>query len=228
MNEKILVVEDDPMIMNLVTIYLEKAGYEVVTAEDGEKAKDMYFTHAPCLIILDLMLPKVSGEAFCRWVRKQDAREVSIIILSAKARTEDRIAGLKMGADDYLTKPFSPEELVAHVEAVLRRTGQHCQKITYDGLSIMPRKGEVTLNGEQLNLTNYEFNLLYVFMENPNIVLSREHLLNHLNPYDENESFERTIDVHVKKLRKKIEDDPTKPKRLITVRGMGYKFVAEN
>ncbi|NIK29153.1 two-component system alkaline phosphatase synthesis response regulator PhoP [Thalassobacillus devorans] len=97
-------VEDDPMIMNLVTIYLEKAGYDVVNVEDGEKAKDMYFTHAPCLIILDLMLPKVSGEAFCRWVRKQDAREVSIIMLSAKARTEDKIAGLKMGADKYKNK----------------------------------------------------------------------------------------------------------------------------
>ncbi|SDZ93864.1 two-component system, OmpR family, alkaline phosphatase synthesis response regulator PhoP [Thalassobacillus cyri] len=226
--QKILVVEDDPMIMDLVAIYLEKAGYDVVKAEDGEKAKDMYYSHDPCLIILDLMLPKVSGEAFCRWVKSQAPREVSIIMLSAKARTEDKIAGLKMGADDYITKPFSPEELVAHVEAVLRRTGQHCQKITFKGLSIKPRKGEVTLNGEPLNLTNYEFNLLYVFMENPNIVLSREHLLNHINPYEENDIFERTIDVHVKKLRRKIEENPAKPERIITVRGMGYKFVAEN
>src|SRR5699024_3688805 len=134
----------------------------------------------PCLIILDLMLPELSGEEFCQWVRNDQHNEASIIMLSAKTRTDDKINGLKMGADGYLSKPFDPDELVAHVEAVLRRTGQFCQQIVSNGLCIKPRKGEVLLFGNQLNLTKHEFNLLYHFMENPNIVISRENLINHL------------------------------------------------
>src|SRR5699024_4419469 len=141
MKQTILVVEDDKLIRELVSIYLEKAGYDVVEAADGEAAKEVFIREHPCLIILDLMLPKLSGEAFCTWVRQQDRNEVSIIMLTAKSRTEDKINGLKMGADDYVVKPFEPEELLAHVEAVLRRTGQFCQKITHDGLCIKPRKG---------------------------------------------------------------------------------------
>ncbi len=130
MKQTILVVEDDKMIRKLIKIYLNKAGYEVVEAEDGEEAKEVFLTEHPCLIILDLMLPKLSGEEFCTWVREQERNEVSIIMLSAKSRTEDKINGLKIGADDYIVKPFEPEELLAHIEAVLRRTGQFCQKIS--------------------------------------------------------------------------------------------------
>lgn len=227
MKQTILVVEDDHMIRELIRIYLTKAGYEVVEAEDGEAAKNVFFTKYPCLIILDLMLPKLSGEEFCTWVRAQGRNEVSIIMLSAKSRTDDKINGLKMGADDYIVKPFEPEELLAHVEAVLRRTGQFCQKIAYDGLCIKPRKGEVLLFNKHLKLTKHEFNLLYYFMDNPNIVISRENLINQMYPYADKLIMDRTIDAHIKKIRKKIEEKPATPKRIVTVRGVGYKLVVE-
>ncbi|RUL48611.1 MULTISPECIES: response regulator transcription factor [Lysinibacillus] len=227
MKQKILIVEDDQMIRNLIKIYLQKEGYEVVEAADGEKAKDVFLNEHPCLIILDLMLPNISGEELCEWIKDQERNEVSIIMLSAKVQTADKIHGLRLGADDYMTKPFDPEELLAHVEAVLRRTGQFCQKISYKGLCIKPRKGEVLLYDKEIHLTKHEFQLLYHFMENPNIVLPRENLLEHLYPYLEKEVMVRTIDAHIKKLREKIEENPSKPKRIQTVRGMGYKFVTE-
>ncbi|MFD2681858.1 response regulator transcription factor [Bacillus seohaeanensis] len=225
MKQTILVVEDDKMIRELITIYLTKAGYDVKEAEDGEVAKEAFLTYRPCLIILDLMLPKLSGEEFCMWVRGKERNEVSIIMLSAKTRTADKISGLKLGADGYLTKPFDPEELVAHVEAVLRRTGVFCQKITSNGLCIKPRKGEVILYDKQVYLTKHEFNLLYYLMENANIVLSREQLVNQLYPNADRAILDRTIDAHIKKLREKVEDNPASPERIQTVRGMGYKFV---
>ncbi|WP_130860287.1 response regulator transcription factor [Gracilibacillus phocaeensis] len=227
MEQTILVVEDDKMIRELIRMYLIKSGYDVVEAADGEAAKTVFMTSHPCMVILDLMLPKMSGEAFCTWIREQERNEVSIIMLSAKARTEDKIHGLKLGADDYLIKPFHPEELIAHVEAVLRRTGQYCQKIAYDGLCIKPRKGEVLLFDQELKLTKHEFNLLYYFMENPNAIISRDNLIDQLYPYADKLVSDRTIDAHIKKLRKKIEHNPASPERIITVRGMGYKFVTE-
>ncbi len=163
----------------------------------------MYMQHNPCLIILDLMLPKMSGEEFCEWVKTQEPNETSIIMLSAKAQVHDKIAGLKMGADDYLTKPFEPDELIAHVEAVLRRTGQYCQKIVHNGLCIKPRKGEVLLYNEQVRLTRHEFSLLYFFMQHPDVVHSREQLIEQLYPYAEDTVLDRTIDAHIKKLREK-------------------------
>ncbi|ASN03912.1 response regulator transcription factor [Virgibacillus necropolis] len=225
MKQTILVVEDDNMIRELVSIYLKKAGYHVVEAADGEAAKDSFLHQYPCLIVLDLMLPKLGGEEFCKWVREQERNEVSIIMLSAKVRTVDKINGLKIGADDYITKPFDPDELVAHVEAVLRRTGQFCQKIVYDGLCIKPRKGEVLLFDKQLRLTKHEFTLLFHFMKNPNVVLSREDLIQQLYPNADKNVLDRTIDAHIKKLRVKVENNPQEPKRICTVRGMGYKFV---
>ncbi|WP_107943231.1 response regulator transcription factor [Metasolibacillus fluoroglycofenilyticus] len=227
MKQKILVVEDDQMIRNLIKIYLQKEGYEVVEATDGEMAKHVFLTEHPCLIILDLMLPKISGEQLCEWIKEQERNEVSIIMLSAKVQTADKIHGLRLGADGYITKPFDPEELLAHVEAILRRTGQFCQKISYGGLCIKPRKGEVVLYNQKIHLTKHEFQLLYYFMENPNIVIPRENLLEHLYPHLEKEVMERTIDAHIKKLREKIEENSSKPKRIQTVRGMGYKFVTE-
>lgn len=226
MKQTIMVVEDDKMIRNLICIYLKKNGYEVVEAGDGEEAKMIFLAHRPCLIILDLMLPKVSGEEFYTWIREQKHNEVSVIMLSAKVQIDDRISGLKLGADAYMTKPFDPNELIAQVEAVLRRTGRFCQRIVYDGLCIMPRKGEVLLYGKDIKLTKYEFNLLYYFMQNPDIVLSREQLIEQIHPNMESSVLDRTIDAHIKKLREKIEESPAKPKRVQTVRGMGYKFVS--
>lgn len=225
MKQTILVVEDDKMIRNLIRIYLEKADYHVVEAVDGEEAKIQFLTHYPCLIVLDLMLPKTNGEELCEWLAEQENNEVSIVMLSAKARIDDKIAGLKMGADSYITKPFDPNELIAQVEAVLRRTGQFCQRIVYDGLCIMPRKGEVSLYDKQINLTKHEFNLLYHFMQHPNMVFSREQLVTEIYPTNEQSVLERTIDAHIKKLREKIEDNSRQPKRIQTVRGMGYKYV---
>ncbi len=226
MKETIMIIEDDKMIRNLIHIYLKKNGYKVVEASDGEEAKVVFLEHQPCLIILDLMLPKVSGEEFYIWIREQKYTEISVIMLSAKVRVDDRISGLKLGADAYMTKPFDPNELIAQVEAVLRRNGRFCQKIIYDGLCIMPRKGEVLLNGQVVKLTKYEFNLLYYFMQNPDIVLSREQLIEQIHPNMERSVMDRTIDAHIKKLREKIEEYPSKPKRVQTVRGMGYKFVS--
>lgn len=224
MKQKIMVVEDDEMIRNLIKIYLEKASYDVVTANDGIAAQETFRREAPCLIILDLMLPKLDGESFCAWLQEQEM-ETSIIVLSAKTKTKDKINLLKLGADAYMTKPFEPAELVAQVEAVLRRTEQFCQKITYDGLTIHPRKGQVLLNGELVELTQHEFTLLYYFMQKPNIVLTREDLMDELYPDADSIVLDRTIDAHIKKLRKKIESNPAQPNRIQTVRGMGYKFV---
>ncbi len=226
MRKSIMVVEDDTMIRNLISLYLKKQGYEVVEASDGEVAKSVYFTHLPCLIILDLMLPKVSGEAFFTWLKEQEQDEVSVIMLSAKARIDDKITGLNLGADAYMTKPFDPNELIAQVEAVLRRTDHFCQKIVRDGLCIMPRRGQVLLHGEEIKLTKYEFNLLYLFMQNPNIVFSRNQLIDQI--YDDHEGavMDRTIDAHIKKLREKVETHPAKPARILTVRGMGYKLAS--
>lgn len=225
MKQKILVVEDDHMIRNLIKINLENNNYDVVEAADGAEAKNVFLDAHPCLVILDLMLPKVSGEEFFEWVREQERNEVSFIILSAKSRVSDKVKGLKMGADDYITKPFEPDELVAHVEAVLRRTGQFCQKVVHGGLCIKPRKGEVQLYNQDIALTKHEFNLLYYFMQHPNIIHDRETLIKHLYPYAEDSVLDRTIDAHIKKLRGKIEEDTSNPQRIQTVRGMGYKFV---
>lgn len=225
MSQTILVVEDNKLIRQLVRKYLEKNGYTVVEAGDGEEARHIFLEHHPCLVILDLILPKVSGEAFLRWLTEEEDADVSIIIVSAKSKVSDKIAGLNMGADSYLTKPFDPEELVAHVEAVLRRTGHLCQKITYDGLTIKPKKGEVLLFDQPVTLTSHEFKLLYFFMQHPNLVFSREELVNQIYPHGEQEVLDRTIDAHIKKLREKIEVQSSKPTRIKTVRGMGYKFV---
>lgn len=227
MKQIVLVVEDDHMIRKLICSYLEKDNYTVVEAEDGEEAQDAFLNTHPCLVILDLMLPKLSGEAFCKWAKDIDP-DVSIMMLSAKVRVDDRIYGLKIGADHYMTKPFNPDELMANVEAILRRTGQHCQKIAYDGISILPRKGQVLLNGEEIQLTKHEFQLLYLLMQQPNIVFSREQLVNELYPHDEKTILDRTIDAHIKKLREKIEKVPSSPERIQTVRGMGYKFVSSS
>lgn len=225
MKQTIMVVEDDNMIRNLIKFNLENNNYKVVEAADGEEAKDVFLTSHPCLIILDLMLPKVSGEEFFKWVRDREGNEVSFIMLSAKSRVSDKIKGLRMGADDYITKPFEPDELIAHVEAVLRRTGQFCEKIVHRGLCIKPRKGEVQLYDTKITLTKHEFNLLYYFMQYPNIIHDRETLIDHLYPYAEDSVLDRTIDAHIKKLRVKIEEDTRNPQRIQTVRGMGYKFV---
>src|SRR5699024_1099507 len=151
-------------------------------------------------------------------------QDVSIIILSAKTRVEDKLNVFNMGADDYMVKPFEPEELVAHVKAVLRRTGQFCQKLVHKGLCLKPLKGEVWLFNDSLRFIQIEFKILLNMIENPILILTREELMNHIYPCTDRTILDRTIDALIKKLRKKIEKDPANPDRILTVRGWGYKF----
>lgn len=220
----VLVVEDDPKILHLVKIYLSREGYEVSEAVNGWEAKDKIKQLDPCILILDLMLPGISGEEICRWVREELKSMMPIIMLTAKAAEKDRIQGFKLGADDYVVKPFSPAELMVRIEAVLRRTASRCGKLSFTGFTIKPAKGEAWINGEQLDLTHFEFKLLHTFMQHPDQVLSREQILTFIYKNNEKSVSDRTIDVHIKHLREKIKGKT--PKDYIqTVRGMGYKFV---
>ena len=223
--KSVLVVEDDPKIRNLVKIYLIREGYEVIEAVNGLEAKIKIEELDPCILILDLMMPDVSGEEVCRWVREDFKSMMPIIMLTAKAAEKDRIQGFKLGADDYVVKPFSPAELMVRIEAVLRRTASRCGKLSFTGFTIKPAKGEAWINGAQLELTHFEFKLLHLFMQHPDQVLSREQILTLIYKNNEKAVSDRTIDVHIKHLREKIKEKT--PKEYIqTVRGMGYKFVA--
>lgn len=223
--KSILIIEDDAKIRNLVRIYLENAGYEVSEAADGIEAKAQFKKIDPCFVIIDLMLPKESGESVCQWIRNEMKSDVPVIMLTAKVAEKDRISGLQMGADDYVTKPFSPKELVVRVETVLRRTAERCQKITYRGLTVKPLKGEVHYRGQPITLTSHEFRLLHFLMKHPNQVLKREQILEELYPNHNKVVTERTIDVHIGKLREKLRQI-SEEELIETVRGMGYRFVA--
>lgn len=224
--KSVLIVEDDPKIRNLVKIYLKKDGYEVTEAVNGVEAKEKIDELDPCILILDLMLPGISGEEICRWVREDLKSMMPIIMLTAKASEKDRIKGFHLGADDYVVKPFSPAELMVRIEAVLRRTASRCGKLSFTGFTIKPAKGEAWIDGEQLELTHFEFKLLHTFMQHPNQVLSREQILTYIYENNEKAVTDRTIDVHIRNLRGKIKEKT--PKDYIqTIRGMGYKFVAQ-
>lgn len=222
----ILIVEDDRKIRQLIKIYLEKAGFEVLEAADGNEGQRMFETHDPCFVILDLMLPELAGEALCQWIRGELKSDVPIIMLTAKVDEHERIKGLQLGADDYVTKPFSPQELVVRVETVLRRTAHRCSKISYKGLTMKPLRGEAKYNGELLSLTQHEFRLLHYLMKHPNQIVTREQILEELYPNDEKFVIKRTVDVHVSKLREKFKKMDGSPEFIETVRGMGYRFDA--
>lgn len=220
----VLVVEDDPKIRQLVKIYLTQEGYEVSEAANGLEAKEKIEHLDPCILILDLMLPEISGEDILRWVRRELKSMMPIIILSAKVSEKNRIHGFKLGADDYVVKPFSPAELMVRIEAVLRRTASRCGKLSFTGFTIKPAKGEAWINDEQLELTHFEFKLLHNFMQHSDHILSREQILTYIYEKNEKAVSDRTIDVHIKNLREKIKEKT--PKEYIqTIRGMGYKFV---
>lgn len=231
--ERILVVEDESNIVNLVRAYLEREGFVVETATDGRAALQRARATRPHLIVLDLMLPGMDGLEVCRRLRQESS--VYILMLTAKSEEADRVVGLELGADDYLAKPFSPRELVARVKAILRRHREP-DEARQDGegtvivappLSIDLARRQVTKAGRPVELTTLEFELLRVFAADPGIVFSRAQLLQRVWGYD----FlgdERVVDVHIGLLRKKIEDDPSEPALLKTVRGVGYKFDARN
>lgn len=222
---RILLVEDEKAIRDAVAAYLESAGYWVTPAADGQEALDAFSLHQFDLVILDLMLPKVSGEQVCRIIR--DTSDIPIIMLTAKGEIEDRIVGLELGADDYLVKPFSPRELVARVRALLRRahidSEPQREVIDYGGLTIDLNGHKVLVNDEEVDLTASEFKLLTTLSRYPGRVYSRMELVEKVLGYDF-EGYERTIDSHVKNLRAKIGDDPRNPRWIYTVHGVGYRF----
>ncbi|WP_409271997.1 response regulator transcription factor [Neobacillus sp. SCS-31] len=224
---KILIVDDERMIIEVLEAYLEREGYSITKADNGVDALKKARSENPDLIILDLMLPDISGEEVCRLVRKES--EVPILMLTAKSGEDDKINGIVMGADDYVTKPFSPREVVVRVQAILRRAKKSVEKSDKlqfkGGLTIDTEKKEVTMNGELISLTPIEYKLLTNMAENPGRVYSRMDLLEKIQ--DEGmfyEGYERSVDTHIKNLRKKIELDSRQPQFVVTVFGMGYKF----
>jgi DNA-binding response OmpR family regulator len=227
---RVLVVDDEPKITEVVGSYLRKAGYEPLTAENGAQALRLLEKERPALVILDLMLPDMSGEDVCRKVRSRS--RVPIIMLTAKVEDADAIKGLSLGADDYVTKPFSPRQLMARVQAVLRRTANDASPLAKvlsfgkDDLLIDAVAGEVRKAGVAVSVTPRELRLLRVLAANPGRVFSREELISRALG-DDFDGFDRTIDAHVKNLRQKIETDPASPRYILTVHGIGYRFNPE-
>ena len=228
----ILVVDDDAKIVRLVRTYLERDGFGVVTASDGPGALDAIETHAPALVVLDLMLPELDGRAVIRAVRRDDeAGRTPILVLSARSSTIDRIAGLEDGADDYLPKPFSPAELVLRVKSILRRSTRGSAATADDAaplirhadLTIDSARHEVRRGDEVIDLTRVEFRLLSTILAADGRVLSRDQLLDAVYGHDAAEILDRTIDVHIRRLRDKLDDDPESPRYVQTVRGVGYR-----
>jgi DNA-binding response OmpR family regulator len=222
----ILVVEDEPSIAEVVGLYLRRSGYQVIFAGDGLEAQNKIESQSPDLIVMDLMLPIIDGFELTRWLRDQN--DTPIIMLTARRDEVDRIAGLEMGADDYILKPFSPQEVVSRVRAVLRRTNPQPdetaeQPLTYPSMVIDPQTRLVTIDGEEIILTAKEFDTLWLLAQHPRQVFTRNHVLervwgisDYIDP--------STVTVHIRRLREKIEPVPSNPQHLITVWGVGYKF----
>lgn len=225
--QKVLVVDDEPQILDVVSKYLTREGFQVSTARDGEAAMTQFHSGKPDLVVLDLMLPKVDGlEVF---KRLRSATAVPVIMLTAKGEETDRIVGLELGADDYITKPFSPRELVARVKAVLRRatTGSMLETgertLVRGDLRIDPRARSVSAADKEVELTSKEFELLWFLASHPGQVFTRTQLLDHVWGYGYY-GDSSTVTVHIRRLREKIETDPASPHYLSTVWGVGYKF----
>jgi DNA-binding response OmpR family regulator len=227
MNKKVVVIDDELSVQEVVRGYLEKDGYLVFVAGNGRDGLALAERTKPGLVVLDLMLPDVAGEEVCREIRSRS--DVPILMLTAKASEDERVGGLALGADDYLTKPFSPRELVARVRAVLRRSQSVetplVETLSFDEgrLEIDTVQHEVRRDGERIDLTPNEYKLLVALARYPGRVYSRFELITHVQGYDF-EGYERTIDAHVKNLRKKVEPDPRRPRYVETVFGVGYRL----
>jgi DNA-binding response OmpR family regulator len=226
----ILIAEDEPSIAEVVTLYLQRGGFQPSHAQDGEIARTFLETQIPDLCIIDIMLPGMDGLSLTRWLRARS--NVPIILLTSRREEVDRIAGLEMGADDYVVKPFSPQELVSRVRAVLRRTGREDAdlvdpnpptSLAYNDITIDPRSHSLSLAGKEIPLTAKEFEMLHLMMRHPRQAYTRDQLLeriwgvtDYIDP--------GTVTVHIRRLREKIETDPSSPRRIVTVWGVGYKF----
>ncbi len=224
-SDPILIVEDDRNIASLVETYLEQAGFRTVVAHDGRRGLELAQRLRPGLVILDIMLPGLDGWDICRELRK--VSQVPILMLTAREEEVDRIVGFSLGADDYVVKPFSPRELVERVKAILPRARaaepHAASRLQHGGLVLEPEMHKVTLDGEAVTLTPSEFTLLHTLMGAPGRVFSRDLLLGRLYQHGE-AVIDRVIDVHIGKLRQKIEPDPAEPSYILTVRGVGYRF----
>ncbi len=222
---RILVVDDEAHIRELLSLYLRQEGYEVEEAQDGPAALELVRRSPPDLVILDIMLPGMDGWEVCRRLREISA--VPVIMLTARDDEEDSIRGLDLGADDYVTKPFSPRQLLARVRAVLRRAGsanaEDQEVITVGRVRLDYRARELYVDGRRVDCTGKEMDLLWLFMSNPRRVFTRSELLERVWGYSAYVD-ERTVDVHVRKLRQKVEEDPSHPRLIVTVWGVGYKF----
>ena len=221
----VLVVDDEPIVRDVVVRYLERDGYRTLQAASGDEARDMLEREPPSLVVLDVMLPGVSGLELCRWIRSRS--EVPIVMLTALGEEADRIVGLELGADDYLTKPFSPRELAVRVRNLIRRSespaGVRAQTIAFGDVVVDPLAREARKGGELLRLTLKELDLLLFFASNPRQVFSRDQLMDRVWGY-QSALDTGTVTVHVRRLRKKIEDDASRPRHLETVFGAGYRF----
>jgi two-component system response regulator ResD len=220
----VLVVDDEQIVREVVCSYLEREGYQTLVAEDGNQARKLLERDRPALVVLDLMLPGTDGLELCRWIRGRS--DLPVIMLTARGEEADRIVGLELGADDYVTKPFSPRELVARVRTVLRRTGPQLtetHRLVFDELTIDARMREVWKAGTELKLTAKEFDLLWFLARHPRQVFSRDQLMDRVWGYSAALDT-GTVTVHVRRLREKIESDPAHPRFLQTVWGVGYRF----
>ena len=225
--KSVLIVEDDDNTADLVALYLEREGFQTLKANDGLKGLDLAERYHPDLVILDLMLPNLDGWEVCRRLRQTS--NVPVIMLTARDEEIDRVAGLTMGADDYVVKPFSPRELVARVLAVLRRTmpyhGAPSSILQHRDIHLDLDKRRLFVRDQAVDLTSHEYTLLKALMSTPGKVFTRDELLGRVYPQGEATVIDRVVDVHIGKLRKKIEINPSRPDYILTVRGIGYRFV---
>ncbi len=223
MGQRVLVVDDDPTVSDVVRRYLEREGFAVELAGDGQQALDAYGTERPDLVVLDLMLPGIDGLEVCRRLREQD-RTLPVIMLTALGEESDRVLGLEIGADDYVTKPFSPRELVLRVQSVLRRAAPApvSGELVDGELRVDVARRTATLHGRELALTVREFDLLVFLMRNPGRVLRRTELLQQVWGWTFGD--QSTVTVHMRRLREKVEDNPAEPRRILTVWGVGYRY----
>ncbi len=220
----VLVVDDEPIVREVVVRYLKRDGYETLEAGDGDEARALLEREQPDLVVLDVMLPGMDGLELCRWIRSRSA--LPVILLTARGEEADRIVGLELGADDYVTKPFSPRELAARVRSVLRRSAPIEvveERLTFEGLALDASTREVRREGEELKLTAKEFDLLWFLASHPRKVFSRDQLMSRVWGYEA--AFDTgTVTVHMRRLREKIEETPSHPRFLQTVWGVGYRF----
>ncbi len=220
--KKVLIVDDEENIRELVDIYLKKAGYLTIQARDGREAIEKFQSEKPHLIILDLMIPYINGENVAQTIRKKS--NVPIIMLTAKAEENNRITGLEIGADDYVLKPFSPRELVVRVKNILRRSYPEEGVIKFNDLEIYPKEMTVFKEGKDMMLTAKEFRVLFALIKKPGTIFSREDIMNEIYSEYDDVVFDRTVDAYIKNIRKKLDDDPKSPKYIESVYGAGYRF----